>query len=377
MRTNKISGPKRLLHLFITILLTASCIEAISCLGTYILTRKVWMAYIPHLSQQKFNQYLNKRSIGLGWGPETDSAGKIIHAVARTDPAFPSNQTPCVSAYGDSFTHGSLDDATYPHFLSLNLNCAVANYGVGGYGSDQALMLFRAQADLDQSTVVILGHFTENILRNVNQYRNLLYPGDELALKPRFILEGERLHYVPPPVNSLEDFRSLEENPKAKLPLEAFIDRPRRNFPYTLALLRWLFTDSHVRAKLAGIPRYAEFYKPGHPSGALQLTARILETFVQEAGARGKRGAVLLIPSADDIEMARKTGEWVDQPLADILTQRGVTVIHAGPQILGRIGNEDLCKIYEGCVGHFNAAGYQLLASILADELRARAWLQN
>ena len=39
-----------------------------------------------------------------------------------------------------------------------------------------------------QGDVVFLNHLSENIIRNVNQFRNLIYPGHEFALKPRFVL---------------------------------------------------------------------------------------------------------------------------------------------------------------------------------------------
>jgi hypothetical protein len=48
----------------------------------------------------------------------------------------------------------------------------VSDYGVSGYGADQAYLRFRRVPD--EAPVVILGIFGEGVIRNVNQYRGFL-----------------------------------------------------------------------------------------------------------------------------------------------------------------------------------------------------------
>lgn len=365
-------GVKLALFWVIVFMLILAVIEGGAALATSYLTHRGLMAHIPEISERDISLYLYRRNPLLGWGPRVADDGRAVHLTPRPAPLPASGMLPCISVYGDSFVYGYsvADDATFPHFLSKVADCPVSNHGVDGYGSDQAFMLFRAQQHLDAAPIVILSHLSENILRNVNRYRNLLYSGSPIGFKPRLVVRGERLDYVPIPVNSRHDFRALEENPDSVLSGDALLVRPRRTFPYSVALARWLTQDFKVRARVLGVPTEATFYTLGHSAGGLELTSRILSTFVREAAEQGRRGVVLLIPTAQALNYAAKTGLWTDQPLADALSRTDVPVIHAGPKILERLAGADPCSLFDGCKQqHFNSAGNQLLADVVADQL--------
>ena len=364
---------KRLLSRSLAVLLLVGAIEATAAVSTRLMVRWGWMAWIPTASKERIDYYIVNHNPTLGWGPVLNAQGKVLRLDPRSDPAVDDRAPACASAYGDSFTAGSEvdDDGAYPHYLGLRLRCRVANYGIGGYGTDQALMLFRAQEGLDTAPVAVLGHVTEDLMRNVNQYRDLLYPGDdqELNFKPSFTVHDGALQFVPNPVESEADFEGFERNPDAFLQLDAFRSRPRRAFPYSFALARWALTDFHARAHLAGIPRYASFYSPDHPSHALALTVAILHAFADEARRRGQQPFVLLIPLGRDLLYYRKTHTWVDQPLADALGRIGVRVIHAGPLMSARLGSADPCSLFRDCYRHFNARGYEMLADVASEAI--------
>lgn len=357
----------------IIVFFVLAIVEGGAAVATSVLLRHGWMANLPEFSERDVSRYLGLRNPWLGWGPPTTHAGRVVGLAPRPDPLSVSGPLPCVSVYGDSFTYGYdvAADETYPHYLAQIVRCPVSNYGVEGYGSDQALMLFRAQQHLDSAPVVILGHLSENILRNVSRYRGLLYPGAVLQFKPRFVVRGDRLGYVPIPVNSMHDFRALEENPDSVLAGDALLARPRRRFPYSIALVRWLTQDFKVRATILGVPSEAVFYAPTHPAEGLGLTVRILSTFVREAAEQERQAVVLLIPTSQALTYAANTGVWADQPLADALKRRHLPVIHAGPRILERLAGADPCSLFDGCKKHhFNRLGNQLLAGIVVAELR-------
>lgn len=363
-----LSWQKRLALWSVTLVFVAGGVETLSALGFVALARFGGIAYIPTLSDAQLSDYLQRRDPYLGWGTATDASGHALSLSPRPDPAFPSSAAPCISTYGDSFTQGTnvSDSGTFPHFLAMDANCRVANFGVGAYGSDQAFMLFRSQSALDRAPVVVLAHVSENILRNVNQYRNLLYPGSELGFKPRFSLQGDELRYVPVPIRDAGDYRTFEEHPDALLPYEAFLDRPRRSFPYSLALARFVFEDYHVRSAISGVPRHAEFYRASHPAKGLQLTTRILTTFAAEARSDGRSAVVVLIPSGLDFSYHGRWGTWPDDPLNDALVREGVETIHIAPAMLSRLKGMDPCRLFEDCHGHFNEQGNKMIADIVA-----------
>jgi hypothetical protein len=357
-----------LLYWVILVVVVCAASEVAAALASAVLVARGAMVDVPRLSDDEIAMALARRSTLLGWGPATDDHGRVLHLAPRPDPAFPAGRPPCVSVYGDSFTLGAGDDATYPHDLARALGCAVDNYGVGGYGSDQALMLFEAQRQLDRAPVVILGHLAENVLRNVNQYQGLLYPESRIRFKPRFLLEDGQLRWLPLPVADADAYHAIAARPERFLTHDAFVDRPRPRFPYTLHLVRWLLDDSYARSRLARSPWHAAFYAPDHPSGALPLTVRILTRFAADARADGREPVVFLVPTRSDLAWARRTGRWTDQPLADALVAAGVRVVHAGPALATRLGDRDLGGLFVAD-GHPNAAGYALLADVLGDGL--------
>jgi len=73
----------------------------------------------------------------------------------------------CGSAFGDSFTHGDevRDNEAWPFRLSELLGCEVENFGVGGYGQDQAYLKYLKYRPKGQ--VVLVAMNQEMMRRNL------------------------------------------------------------------------------------------------------------------------------------------------------------------------------------------------------------------
>jgi hypothetical protein len=365
----------------VVIALTLFLFELGSFTAIALVTSRGWMAYIPAFSEKQMAFYLAERDRTLGWafvtdstwGSATDSHGRITRAIPRPDPAPFAAGAPCASTYGDSFVYGTEaeHDEAFPHFLAERLGCPVRNFGVPGFGSDQGLMLFRAQTEVDSAPVIIFQHLTENVLRNVNRYANLLYPGSPLRFKPRFVVTANgAIEYLAAPVQSRDDFVRLRTNPDSTLHPDGLLDRPRAGFPFTIALLRWLALDLKIRARITGVPSEAAFYDPAHPAAGFALSATTMQTAVRDAAADGRRAVILLQSTRQGLIHARDEGRWIDQALYDTLRARGVPVIHAGPLMLAAIGGGDPCVLFDDCTKtHMNARGNRIVAGIVADYL--------
>ena len=170
MRVNGSSKRYVLALLALTILV----VEGISFLaGIYL--QPLGIFYKPIIADD-YPEYLAIRDPVLGWpAPNTFGQDGERDAVgSRIIPLFPdpASYSPCVALYGDSFTWSSeVDHAhAWSNVLSGLLQCRVANYGVGGYGTDQAYLRF-LHNEKDVAPIAILNHLSENILRNVNQFR--------------------------------------------------------------------------------------------------------------------------------------------------------------------------------------------------------------
>ncbi len=317
----------------------------------------------------------------LGWpsprdavSPPRDTSGAKINA------EFPQTGHACVSAYGDSFIWGygiPLQDGWIEQ-LSRKLGCRVSNYGVDGYGTDQAYVRF-TRMTLDEAPVVLLGIFPENAMRNVNQYRGFLgFTQRPHWLKGRFVLDAAgKLEWIHRPRIDEAGYLKLLRDPASVVPREYMLPDSRDGpvtlrFPYTLTLARVALMP-RLRVRITGRPSWGNFYRADHPSGALALTAAIAEAFVREAERRGKRALVVMLPGASSFRARAKFGEPEYQPLLAALAAKHVPVFDPAPALLAALGQRSYCALYidpAGCEGHIGVAGGGIVADVMAAELR-------
>jgi hypothetical protein len=333
----------------------------------------------PALSN--FQAYMTDRHPTLGWPTFEALAERTDSSGSRPCPAFPEVGSSCVALYGDSFTWSVPvdDEHAWGNVLARLINCRVANYGFGAFGTDQAELRF--EETNDSAKIVILNHFTGDIRRNVNQFRNFLQPSEKFGLKPRYKLVDGELKLIPLPTLTPAEAKLLLTDPAKILHDEFFLPGGLSGvqvlkFPYTLSLVRAV-NHEHFRAYIKGVGVWSPYYNLDHPSGALQLTTAIMHRFVEVAKAREKYPILTIIPNRSDMLEYRKAGTWPYKPLVDQLNIRGVETFEFGPGLLKAIGDQDICDFMQDpCNGHFNEKGYALLAELMANHLRHKQLIQ-
>ncbi len=382
--TAKSSPARRLLQVLLLFVIVAVPVEIMSYIAVKILADKALLYAPPRV--ENYASYLKNRDPVLGW-PSPTSFGheEYDRSGSRVVPAFPDPSLPsCVAVFGDSFTWGDevTPEQAYGNVLSRLMGCRVANYGVGGYGTDQAYLRYK-EVIKDKSPIVILGHFSDNITRNINQERGFL-TNQPIGLKPRFVLESNELRLIPLPILTEEEHLSLRSHAQELLPYDYFAPGgpsgiQSLKFPFTLSLLG---TIRHYRliARIEGYPSYSPFYDPAHTSHALQLTDAIIEAFVSEAHTRNQKDMVLLIPDVKDILWLRDHGSLPYEELANRLKNAGVVVPEVAEEFNKYLGDRDPCDIYTRCKngqgGHLNPDGYKKLAEIVFAKLKSVGWVQ-
>ena len=333
--------------------------------------------YDPSKITQQYSGYLTMRDDYLGWPNSKQFSNINVFASdgSRVDIHYEPSVKPCVSMFGDSFTWGDgvQHEKAWGAVLSSKLGCRVANFGVPGYGTDQAYMRYDSMGP--RGDIVFLNHLSENIVRNVNQFRNLIYPGHEFALKPRFVLDEAEIRYVGIPQIDTDRVQSFLHNPKGFLKHEWFLPGGKSGislvtFPYSLSLAHTIFNNHHIRAKLADEPRHLEFYDLRHESRALLLTERIIDRYVAEAERRGQLPIVTVIPTCGDMKYQQQYGSLPYRPLTDHATTRGYNLIDFGVSLRQRLNGVDPESLYISCNGHFNEKGYAYLAEISYEYLK-------
>jgi hypothetical protein len=373
-------GPRRLLAL-LCLLVSA---EAASYVAGRVLQKKWCMYGVPKLPasriQTTYEDYLRRRDPEVGWPLPEQYGSKLFDAYgARPSPAFPDTtpETSQVSLYGDSFTQSACsDEDAWGNVIARRSGLRVANYGQGGYGTDQAFLRYLRNVR-DHAKVVVLGHLSEDILRNLTRDRDLLTYEMFYAYKPRFVLDAEGgLELVPIPNLSADEAERFlgAKGPAFELEHESFAPggptgATLLRFPFTLALAR-NFGDFRMRARLARRPSWAEFYASGHPLHGLEITAGICRAFVDEAKRRGQLPIVLLLPNKEELLHFRAKGETYYRPLADALASNGVDAIDFCPALAAFAEGKTMEEVYDG-TQHFAPPTDRRLAEFVLEKIRS------
>ena len=384
--TNAEIGPgKRILFALIAAVTVFAIVElgAFAC-GKILQSRyKMYAAPVAQRSEwfKSYDDYLKRRNPRLGWPFSVEFGGSAYDSSgSRYSPAYPdpAKSPNSVAIFGDSFAFGTEvdDEHAWANQLALSLGSRVGNFGVPGYGTDQAYL--RYSLSNDSSRVVILTHLSEGIIRHLTRDWDLITHMGYYAMKPRFVLNRRgALEEVPlPQLSEHEYLRSVGiEPPFLAMEHENFQPGGAAGvtdltFPYSVAVLRNLGTYQ-LRALFARRPDHAEFYRRGHPLGGLEITAKILESFQDEARKKGQWPLVVLLPTSQDLAYVRRTGVWSYASLVEELDRAQVNYLDFGPALLKHIGNRDTKEFFKP-YRHYNEEASKLLAETVHEALRDR-----
>ena len=299
---------------------------------------------------------------------------------SRRSPGFDSNEPACVSLYGDSFTWADdvQDDQAWGHLLAQRLSCRVANYGLPGAGIDQALLRYENNT-ADKAEINVLAFFSEDIVRHVTRNIGWIYPQFPNALpvtKPRFSIDDDdSLILIPIKNPDYDIYPKYILNPGSYVSKDFLIPGgpsglATSRFPYTRRMLE-TFLNYKIVAKIKGKPWYGDFYEATHPSQALQISAKIVQRFVDLSSQRNSLSLVVFLPSILDFIYYRKYDRWVYKPLVSEIEQQSIKVVNVAELFLNKKAVHDICDLYatqsgQGeCGGHYSVEGNQLLADIM------------
>lgn len=374
----------RLTGTALILVVIAAVVELAAFLYTTYLARNYGILFfVPHITED-YATYAARVNPRLGW-PSPQALKQQQDDIARQQAArslHPAAGRPPVplSAYGDSFTagFGVEPGETWSQVLGAKLGTHIANYGVPGYGADQAYLRFQANPQ-DPAKIVFFGFLSENIQRHVNQLRNFLIPSSQCQTKPRFWLdERGRLQLVPLPPLTADTYPRFINRPGDFLKHDYFAPggpsgAQQLSFPYTWSILRAyrFFYDRWI----LGYKSYLQFYVPGHPSRAFPLTAAILKQWHTEAKQQGKHPLVLIFPTNEDFRVYPKQGKFVYEQLLGELAKDGVEYLDLGTEMRQRLGDRHYMEIFSGeKYFHFNKEGNQMVAQIIYDYFIAKQY---
>lgn len=310
---------------------------------------------------------------------------------ARRNPGF-EDRAPQILVYGDSyaFCRQVNDDETWPHELSRRLGVNVANFGVGNYGLDQALLRLEREFDRHPAPLILMGVVPETIVRVMSVWKHFSEYGNSFAFKPRFVLDDGALRLIPNPADRPEKFQAIEamlprlkaedffyerkfSRDLLKFPfLWHLFQRRRRHFPLLMAALHdRLSGGGNERAFTVvmeqNIALAAELYREAEP---LDLMSAIGRRFADFAHGKGTKPVLVLLPQLMDLKRIL-LGDHYYRSLVDRLKDR-MTVVDLAPALLDSGAPSEL-YINDKYGSHLSAAGNALIADVLAGICRRLA----
>lgn len=217
-----------------------------------------------------------------------------------------SPEAPRIGVFGDSFTFGDevSDEETFSHRLGQLLpGTEVLNFGVHGYGDDQALLYLQQEGMKYHPDLVILGFVFADVERNVLAFRDYA--------KPRFVLARGKLVLENTPVPSIDDVLRAE--------------RYRLRFVDAVTIL---YQEMMWRSGIA-------------ERHACELTTAILEEMRRTVEAAGGRMLAVYLPVVDEINDASPGLTKGEQYFFGSCRADGLDCVSARPALLAERSGKD------------------------------------
>ncbi|MFQ5647110.1 MAG: SGNH/GDSL hydrolase family protein [bacterium] len=279
-----------------------------------------------------------------------------------------------IMLFGDSFTH--CDDVAFEkswgYYLEKNLQTAgipaeVINLGVGGYGMDQALLRWRKLGRRFSADLVIFGFMPDNVKRNVNMFRKMIYPPTGIPFsKPRFIEEGDSLKPVNAPTVPLgklmETLRNFNDWKFA--PYEFFFHpgdfqkhfwQKSRFISLTGRVLEYL-----TQGKFSSKGRADVYFSL--KSEPARISLKIIRKFKQEVEAAGAHFMIVHLISDEFLGYLLKGEKLVYREMLKELDKH-YQVIHPESDLLKAARNSSSASLFRG---HYSPKGNRVVADSVA-----------
>ena len=235
----------------------------------------------------------------LGWWHKPGRAGNIGYGPITTDDSgsriIPGQTGPLLMAtYGDSFTYGEEvdDNSTWQAQFALAQKIKVQNYGMMGYGPDQAILSYETKIKQGPKIpIVVLSMVRENIYRTMSTLRTFYtYPKIETPIRFKPFLvpyfdEYQFKNLIPKNPLALEEIKIAIESSK---PFDSFylFRKDTNSFPYTASAVGFL-------ARHGIQPTY---YWNELTKEASRRTAWLLNRFIEKSKTNHSIPVLMLLP---------------------------------------------------------------------------------
>jgi hypothetical protein len=232
-----------------------------------------------------------------------------------------------IALMGDSYTFGlevPFEDS-WAAQLQQMLGAAfqIRNYGVDGYGVDQAYLRLQRDAAPWQPHVIFFGISAHDVFRTVTLYPFVAFAWEMPYAKPRFVLDRGELRLLNLPLPKPDEIVGMSH----------VTDLPWLNYErgYDPSEWRSYPTDRLYIGRLvrAWFPTYATAPQEVTDADMAELNLKVLSAAQKLAARTGSRLVIAYMPSRGDFTSDR--GSTYTRTAINILTQPGLEVVDLRP----------------------------------------------
>jgi len=288
-----------------------------------------------------------------------------------------------VAVFGNSFVYCNevKNEDSWPRLVEdLNPDVEALNYGVGGYGLDQAYLRFLAEGARLSPRVVLIGFTPDDLSRVVNVYRRFRSNREIPLVKPRYVLrEDGALQLLPSPVRRASDYDKYLTTPDAVKELGRY-DQWYEPLVYEDPWYDYFASVRVVTAAWIGLRRRyfgsdrlvrAGVLNPSSPAFRIQVA--LFQRFADGVRASGAEPIVVFLPDRAAVERARRGRRTMLVSLADTLAARRIEYLDATAAFAG--GGQLSVDRWFMSGGHYSPLGNRRVAEWLGPRLRS--WQQS
>ena len=318
----------------------------------------------------------------LGWTIKPNgSSASLYHAnsqgirARRNYSEVPDPDMIRVVTFGDSFTEGyevKNEETWQAQLENLDRRFEVLNFGVRGYGVDQAYLRFVKHGAKYKPTLVIIGFISENILRSVNVFRPFYFRATRLPMaKPRFTIANNKLVLLPNPLPRINDYRKLIEDPAPAIAALGMNDSFYQNGYYSgrLDILPSIKLLKMLRFNFFTAERMSVSQSYQANSEAFQVTLAVLSRFYQEVLSHSSKPVILLLPDSRDVKRTIEGLPSHYQPLLEALKDRKMKVLDAAEAFADEPTSLPITRFFLK-EGHYSGEGNRVVAHYVLKGLR-------
>jgi len=282
-----------------------------------------------------------------------------------------------IATFGDSFTYGSEvenKDTWQENLMKMNSKLEVLNFGVGGYGLDQAYLRYQQEGIAFNPNIVLICLTSENIGRSINVFRPFYYSKTGLPLtKPRFIIKNNQLTLLKNPFQKLQDYNLLIQPNNTIL---STLGKNDEYYQYNYYKGIFDFLPSVKLIKILGSFYHRSNYMQHHAtiagfynvhSEAYKILILIIEEFYAEVLNQNGTPLVIILPHRYDFQRFYRNQVPRHQPLINQLENNKMHYIDLLNPFMKNKDFNDPNEVFG--FQHYSLLGNKLVAKYILDYL--------